>query len=277
MDIRLIALDLDRTTLNSQGKLSEGNKNALIKAIEKGIHIVIASGRPFCSLPKDMTEIPGIEYAITSNGAAIYHIPTAKCLHQYKLTKKSVLQILNITQDYPIALETFINGSAYGEASYLDNPSIYGASPQAVIYLQSTRKPVHHMPSFIKKNAANLDSLDIVTNDTHIKQEIWTKLDQISDDIYITSSVARLIEISHKDAGKHSGLQFLQNDLHLTKDQTAAFGDGDNDIDMLHAAGIGIAMANASDACKEASNALTKYYNEDGVAWGMKHILHVID
>lgn len=277
MDIRLIALDLDRTTLNDQGRLSEGNKNALIKAIEKGIHIVIASGRPFCSLPKDMTEIPGIEYAVTSNGAAIYHIPTARCLHQYKLTKNSVLQILNLIQDYPIALETFIDGSAYGEASYLDNPYIYGASPQAVIYLQSTRKPVHDMPSFIKENAANLDSLDIVTGNQHIKQEIWTKLDQISDDIYMTSSVARLIEISHKDAGKHSGLHFLQNYLHLTKDQTAAFGDGDNDVDMLHAAGIGIAVENASGICKEASDALTKHHNEDGVAWGLKHILHVID
>ena len=86
MDIKCIALDLDRTTLNAQGKLSEGNRQALSHAIEKGVHIVIASGRSFHTLPEDVLSVPGIEYAITSNGAAVYYIPTGKCLHEYKLT-----------------------------------------------------------------------------------------------------------------------------------------------------------------------------------------------
>ena len=92
----------------------------------------------------------------------------------------------------------------------------------------------------------------------------------------ITSSVPRLLEISHKDAGKHSGLKYIQHHLHLKPEQTAAFGDGDNDIDLLLAAGTGIAMENASPSCKEAADAITKHHDEDGVAWGMKHILHII-
>ena len=81
MDIKCIALDLDRTTLNAQGRLSDGNRKALSHAIEQGVRIVIASGRSFHTLPKDVLSVPGIEYAITSNGAAIYNIPTGKCLH----------------------------------------------------------------------------------------------------------------------------------------------------------------------------------------------------
>ena len=65
MNIKCIALDLDRTTLNASGRLSDGNYNALCHAIENGVHIVIASGRSFDTLPKDVLAVPGIEYAIT--------------------------------------------------------------------------------------------------------------------------------------------------------------------------------------------------------------------
>ena len=89
MDIKCIALDLDRTTLNEHARLSEGNRAALEYAISKGVHIVIASGRGFDSLPEDVLSVPGIEYAITSNGASVYHIPSGKRLCTGGLCGKS--------------------------------------------------------------------------------------------------------------------------------------------------------------------------------------------
>lgn len=277
MKIQCIALDMDRTTLNAQGKLSEGNRKALSAAIEKGIHIVIASGRAFSTLPKDVLSVPGIEYAITSNGAAIYRISDGTCLHQYKLTPSSVHTILTAVQNEFIAFEAFIDGTAYAQTSYVEDPVFYGVDAKAIPYIQRTRKKINHMEQFISDHAHCLDSLDIVVNNHRKKQEIWSKLDQISNDIYITSSVSQLIEISHKNAGKHSGLRFLQNYLNLSPYQTAAFGDGDNDVDMLLVAGTGIAMENASQACRNASDAITRHHDKDGVAWGMEHILHLFD
>ena len=107
MNIKCIALDLDRTTLNASGRLSDGNYNALCHAIENGVHIVIASGRSFDTLPKDVLAVPRIEYAITSNGAAIYHIPTSTCLHEYKMTPASVECIIQIAKQHETALEVF--------------------------------------------------------------------------------------------------------------------------------------------------------------------------
>ena len=83
--VRLIALDLDRTTLTSDGHLSEANKQAIMLALIKGIHVCIASGRAFDTLPEEVVSIPGIEYAITSNGAAVYEIADKKCLNSYVL------------------------------------------------------------------------------------------------------------------------------------------------------------------------------------------------
>ena len=90
MDIQLIALDLDRTTLNSQGKLSKTNYNALSQAIKNGVHVCIASGRAFDTLPSDVLSVPGIEYAITSNGAAVYNIKTKERIKSYLLTENAM-------------------------------------------------------------------------------------------------------------------------------------------------------------------------------------------
>ena len=68
MDLRLIALDLDGTTLNSQGKVSPYTKKILEKALSKGILVVIASGRALSAIPEDILNIRGLKYIITSNG-----------------------------------------------------------------------------------------------------------------------------------------------------------------------------------------------------------------
>ena len=71
MAIKLIALDLDGTTLNKESKLSEGNRRALQAAADKGVNIVIATGRPFCALPQEILDFEPVRYVLTSNGARI--------------------------------------------------------------------------------------------------------------------------------------------------------------------------------------------------------------
>ena len=93
--------------------------------------------------------------------------------------------------------------------------------------------------------------------------------------MYITSSVRQLLEISHRNAGKHSGLRFVLERLGLPQEAAAAFGDADNDADLLAYAGCGIAMANASPACLAAADAVTRSNDDDGVAWGIREILHL--
>ena len=72
MDLRLIALDLDGTTLNSQGKVSPYTKEILEKALSKGILVVIASGRALSAIPEDILNIRGLKYIITSNGSSTF-------------------------------------------------------------------------------------------------------------------------------------------------------------------------------------------------------------
>lgn len=277
MDIKCIALDLDRTTLNAQGKLSKANEEAIRKAVAKGIHVCIASGRAFDTLPQDVVSIPGIEYAITSNGAAVYRIQDKQCLRSYVLTEQSVKKILELTKDFPVTYEGFIRGTAYAAKEYIEDPVKFGATEHAVAYVQSTRHLQDDIVSFLKQHDDELDSMDIVVKDEAQKQKVIEVLKAEVEDIYITSSISQLVEISYKDAGKRSGVKFITEYLGLNPKQVAAFGDADNDIDMLEYAGCGIAMENASNGLLAVTDAVTLHHDRDGVAYALKNILKCID
>ena len=273
MEIKCIALDLDRTTLNAQGHLSAGNRQALEYAIRRGVHIVIASGRSFHALPQDVVSIPGIEYAITSNGAAVYHVPTGRRLHGYLLPPESARAIVEIAARECATCEAFVKGVPHADAAYVANPLSYGVTLQGVDYIQRTRVPEPDMPSFINTHIHELDCIDLVVKDEETKLRLWSLLSETVPNIYITSSVPQLLEISHRDAGKHSGVRFVTELLGLTPVETAAFGDADNDVDMLKFVGCGIAVANATPNCLAAADRITAHHDEDGVAKAIYDLL----
>ena len=283
MEIKCIALDLDRTTLDSQGHLSEENRTAIRRAASAGVHVVVASGRSLDSLPAEITEIPGVRYAITSNGAAVYDLCERKCLRQFKMTPESVEDILRHTEqgrmkieyleETEISYEAFIDGRAFAESRYVDDPVRFGAMPQAIPYIQSTRRPIEDMRTFIREHKSELDCVDLVVKSEEMKNKLWKNLRENVSDVYITSSVKQLLEISHRDAGKESGAKFLLEYLGLTREELAAFGDGDNDSGLLKYAGIGFAVANASPECREAADEIVASNDEYGVAQGINKIL----
>ena len=103
--------------------------------------------------------------------------------------------------------------------------------------------------------------------------KIIDELYESDKDIYITSSVKQLIEISYKDAGKRSGVQYLAGLLGIDRKDIAAFGDADNDIDMIQFAGYGVVMGNATEHLKSIADYVTKSNDEDGVAYAIENIL----
>lgn len=277
MKVKCIALDLDRTTLNSQGGLSSRNKRAIQAAIDRAIHVVVASGRPAEALPAEITEIPGIRYAVVSNGASVWDLRKKERIQEYKLAPESVEQLLAVSakaaSDWGIevAYEIPVNGAAYAQASYVQDPVRYGARAESIAYIQKTRRPVDDILAFIQEHIRELDCMNIVVGER--KKELWDKILEEVEDIYVTTSVKQLLEITHKDGGKASGMRFLLERLGIEAGQLLAFGDGDNDKELLKMAGLGIAVENAVPGCKEAADEITLSNDDDGVAVVLERLL----
>lgn len=271
----MIVLDLDRTTLDYQGRLSEENRKALQEAIKLGIVVVPASGRPLSSFPHEILELQGVKYLITSNGAAVYRRDQGKntCLWRFLLQPEAVRRILELTEDTGVTYETFVRGEAYAEEAYVKNPTAFGALSHAVPYIRKTRIPVRDIRTFLREHQEELDSLDVIVDNQKKKRELMEKIQRQCPGIYLTTSVEQLIEISDQRAGKHSAVRDLQKLLGIEAGETAAFGDGDNDAGMLEEAGIGIAVSNATQKCRESADRITGSCEQDGVAHAVRKLL----
>ena len=273
-NIRLIALDLDDTTLGSDSHLAPETEKALKRAVKAGIEVVVASGRAFKALPAEILGIGGISYAITTNGASIEHVPDGRRIMSLSLKPGSVMRILELFGSE--RLEAFVDGQPYCDAEYAADPLRYGCAPAYVEYVRTTRKPVADMRGFILQNIDRLDSIDVLSKPGAHHDALREKAGML-ENVYVTSSSPRLVEISDADAGKGAALKRLCAMLGVPSEQAAAFGNGDNDADMLRFAGLGVAVKNASKSCLEAADCVCASNDELGVAQMINKIVDAIN
>ena len=169
--------------------------------------------------------------------------------------------------------EVFINGIAWADQAYIKNPVAYGIPERAVAYTRKTRHPVADICSFIRKHKTELESIDIMLKEPSVRKTLDQELRSAIPGIYTTSSVEYRLEISHKEASKASGLSLMLQKLGILPKETIAFGDGDNDADMLKFAGIGVAVKNATPDCLASADLVSESNDADGVALIIEKVL----
>ena len=273
--VQMIALDLDGTLLQPDSTLSAAAEDALTKAISQGICIVVASGRAFTALPEKIRHFAGIRYAVTSNGATVSELPAGKLLCAWTLPEQAVLDLLKMQQAAgTFLIEAGIGGQMYAPEEYLNNPEKYRQAAPLQAYLKRTRKPVADMTAFLLEHQHEIDCIDLICPECAEKDRLRVQVQQEIADIYVTSSTPELVEIAHAEAGKANGLRFLSEQTGIPAENILAFGNADNDAEMLAYAGIGVAVANASDTCKQAADRITLSHTEDGVAKTILEYLH---
>lgn len=272
--VKLIALDLDETLLDRYSRLSAENRACLLRAMEQGVQVVIATGRAYDTITQEMLHFPGIRYAITGNGAAVYDLETETAIYRKLLPPGAAEQVLELTGREDVNYEIFVDGSAYAQADYLQHLGDYMMDAPKQAYVRATRRPVPDIRAFLLAHRAELDSVAVIPRNLEVKARVLDQLRQM-DEVYITTSALRLIEINHRDCTKASGLRFLAQKLEIPQEDTAAFGNADNDAEMLAWAGTGVSVAEGTELCRAAADYITGSYAENGVAeafralWGI--------
>lgn len=271
--IKLAAFDLDDTLLLPGGSLSKRARTAIERACQGGIEIVPASGRAFSSLPEELLQMPQIHYAITSNGAAVNQTPFGERIFARCLSAESIQVILELAREEELVLEAFVEGIPYAWESYLQNPEEYGCPSWSVPYVMRTRRPCKDMEEFLRIHAGELDSVDLICKSQEQRRRYQAILKERTEELYMTTSVPHLLELSAAGGGKGSGLAWLCGHLKISREQTAACGNGDNDADMLLYAGIGGAVQNATEVCRQAADVLLPSNEEDGAAVFLERLI----
>lgn len=270
-NIKIIALDLDGTMLTSQKTVSEGTKEAFRLATEKGINIVPSTGRGITGIPAAVRELPYVRYAITVNGAAVWDLAEGRCLVHTFFDKEQVKELWAILSGLGTMIDAAIDGVAMMETGYYGQIPDYYTDPNKVRAYRATRRPVEDLYIKVADPAGNVEKFDLYAKPSEMYRlgEARKALAHLPY-VKITSSYENNIEINAVGADKGTALLELARKLGYTREQTMAFGDGENDISMLQAAGVGVAMGNAADEVKAAADRVTISNDDDGVAYAIR-------
>lgn len=265
MDIKLIALDLDGTTLNHERVISKHTRDTLEAAADRGVAIVVATGRPKGALPKDVFEIDAIRYVITSNGASITDLKEDEVIYKNCMSPETARFAGDLISGYPYVIEAFTEGIAYIDGAYYRKVQETGDAFRSPEYILRTRNPVEDIIGFIFDHADGIENINVNFESLDDKAEMRPVLETIPG-ATITSSFKNNLEIGGATTSKADALTKLGGLLGITRDEMMAVGDSPNDIAMIRAAGLSIAMGNGEDEVKEAADYVTLSNAEDGVA-----------
>ncbi|KON88373.1 hypothetical protein AF332_17220 [Sporosarcina globispora] len=236
--IRLIALDMDGTLLNSKGEIPEDNRKAIQEAKEKGIKVILSTGRSRLTAGDHADSLELDSYLITVNGSEIFG-PDGELISRTSVDSKVMEWMWNLSQSH--------------------QTNFWATSCEQVW--------MDEMPENIHEHEWLKFGFDI--SDDKIRDLIHNEL-QTKGGLEITNSSLTNIEVNALGINKAKGIQKVTELLGISMENVMAMGDSLNDIAMIEESGWGVAMGNAQDIVKETANTVTGTNDEAGVAQAIR-------
>ena len=288
---KLIAMDIDGTLLNSYGEVTDKNKQAINMALEKNIEVVLTSGRMPKAILPIANEINANKYIISGNGAAIYDVQKDKIIYNNYMSKKKVLEIIDICEKNSMFYNVYTNNVILTKSL---NYNILFYHSENKKKTDDKKIKINIMDNVYKyiEEYENEDFLKITIcdNDEFVFKSIMNKLKKIKNvDILEVAHMSRKIinhgseeheiayfytEITNQNVNKWTALQELIEKLGIQKEEVITIGDNINDKEMIQNAGIGIVTGNSSPEMQKIADEIVASNNESGVAEAIyKHII----
>ncbi|MBK4142412.1 Cof-type HAD-IIB family hydrolase [Corynebacterium macginleyi] len=260
---RLIASDIDGTLLDRNHRVPRRNRDAVTRAVQQGAYFALSTGRPFRWIEPVLEQLPVRPVCVTSNGAVLYDSAEDRVLSAHELYPAALEEVVTVAQRVLGAVgfgaeraggsladapeELFVVDSHYSENALFEGFGVVSvgelvAQPVVKLLIRNTdyRAP---------------ELYDLIA--PHIDPEL----------AHITYSMQEgVLEVGAPHVTKRRGVEWLAKQHGIAQEETIAFGDMPNDIEMLAWAGCGVAMENALSVVKAAADAVTAANHQAGVA-----------
>ena len=269
MAYKLIAFDLDGTLLDDKKDLPGENLRALTAAADRGLIPVPATGRILRGIPEAIKALPFIRYYIVSNGAAVFDTAENRLLYQADIPLTLALRVYDYLDTLPVLYDCYQDEIGWMSREMYERCAPYFAYEPGILDLvDRLRIRVDDLKQTLREHGRPLQKLQVyfLPEDEEERQRQLREIPQRFPRLAATTSVSNNIELNSVEATKGKGLLALAAQLNIAPEEIAAFGDGSNDISMLRAAGLGVAMDNSTPEVKAAADCVTGSNNEAGVA-----------
>lgn len=283
----LFALDMDGTLLNNEGRISPGNREAIVRAQSLGHVVAIATGRTYMDAEKQL-RLAELDLPVVGMNGALVTMPGGTRVSSTPMDKETMIPALRWMSEMPeLYYEVYTGDKAYVELDKRVRLEKLASSDNSGVP-ENLRRLLKIMvdKQFMQASVTYVESME----------EVWSKEDNLLykalafsfnpealkeassrfasiPDVIVTSSHESNIEINHREATKGNGVRMLAEHYGIPMDSVVVMGDSYNDLPMFEVAGYRVAMANAAPILKDTSDFITVSNHEDGVAAAIRHIL----
>lgn len=270
--IKLVAMDIDGTLLDSNKNLSEENKKTVKEYEERGIKFTFSTGRIDNELEEVSSKMPYVKYGIMCNGAYVIDFENNKMLYSDLLDMSDVRYIYDTVKamDMDMMFELQADGVIYSERRCIEDTKRYNVY-HIDEFIKKTRVPVENIGEYIASRDKPVAKVNIFFPTAEIRDEVVEKIKDINYDL--SYSEGTNLEFNVKGTTKAKGLVALAEYLGISIEETMAIGDNLNDVDILKNAGISVVMDNARDEIKKLGDFITLSNDENGVAYAIKELI----
>jgi len=267
MQVKLLALDLDGTTVSNLREVSEAVQAAVQAAMDNGVIVTIATGRAHIMAIKFARLLKINAPLISYQGGMIKDYRSNALLLTYATPAALSRQIIKFARAKKLPMILFTPQGAYTELPSTLMREIFSRAGMEFT-------TVHNLLCSVNDDQLPLKFL-IAQPEAKIKALSRLLLKEFGTQLNVHRTLATLVEMTPPETSKGAALQFLAQHLNIPLAQTMAIGDEENDVSMLQVAGLGVAMGNAPAAVQSAADVVAPPITENGAVWAIeKYILN---
>ena len=288
---KLLALDMDGTLLDENKKISKKNIQAIKKAKQLGVKIVIASGRTIQGIEKYLEKLDLLSednYCVVCSGSLVMNNTKEKVIQSNPLSYEDFRYIFDLAKQLDINLNMYSDESIliHSNNYYSRLDAIANNLPLEIMDFNSLNKDTLITKiMLINEDLSMLEEMqalfpNIIVEDTSIQskkdynKELFKDISKLPVEFLEKFTVSKVtpfnVEVMKKSSNKRSGLEKIAEQFKIKPQEIICIGDSGNDKEMIEYAGLGVAMGNAFPEIKEIADYVTLTNDENGVA-------HVID
>ncbi len=268
MAIKLVAIDMDGTLLNPQHEITPAVKSAIARAHQKGVKVVLTTGRPLVGIQRYLKELDlaqAGEYCISYNGALVHHADTGECIAEITLGFEDYLYVEQLSRELGVHFQAFDRSCLYTPNKDISEFTIHEANLTGI--------PLRYRAVDEMDRATRFPKLMMIDKPALLDAAIQRLPQEARKKYTLLKSAAYFLEILDPRVNKGQGVKMLAEKLGLSRDEVMTIGDQENDLAMIEYAGTGVAMGNAIDAVKAIAQFVTKSNREDGVAHAIEELV----
>ena len=263
MDIKLIACDMDGTLLTSDKKISPRTRAAIRKSIEAGKIFLIATGRMFISARPYAESLELDVPLVTYNGALVKGSQSGKVFFEHKMKSETAQEVLRFCKEKGYYLQYYIN----------DDVCVEKGNEFSEYYGRVQNIPIREVgPELYDMQEAPYKLLVISPMEEAAKVRADFQ-DHFGDKLDIYNSQPNFLELMEPGINKWKAVKAVAEHFHIKAEEIMCLGDSNNDYDMVANAGVGVAVANATEKVLEAAKIITASNDNDGVALVLESFL----